>query len=544
MIRRSLALLLLLTLMPWARGEAQCTDLAKLAEPELTPFTSLYNCEKSFKPDHEAALTDALAAALKEEEGPRVEELAALWQQIFAVYAKEGGYKSSTVQEALARSLRSDPVRKAIGEPPTSFVVAPAGESMADSVSYLLQVAQRLRAATVATEIGFLGERAKALEAKISKQEEKTPSEVSSWQFASLAMAGLALVLAGLALWLCRRYRKTVSTTPLVPPTGELQALSVAVRELERKAGGKTVVEHLNGVLGDPLGTRLPAIARVRQSLESERAERSTALQRLGDRLTTVEQFGVRLAAVEERLPKPLDSTLKPTVVETAPPVPTNPLEVVHEAELEILRAALAQVTGGPSPWPTLLDDLAQLPAQLERYPELHGASQEAVAPVRGQIDLAARLRVAQKLVARSAQKLEPAKELLRLRDTIQALSPLRPPRSAPEWRPEPFVEGGFRDFADLFHQTLQRERFEGRGQRLAAAAETVSKTLAAAGIEVIEIELGRDLFDPSRHVGRGTSTLPNLQDGAITGVVRNGFRRLEGRAVFQLPEVIVNRIS
>lgn len=545
MIRRSLILLLLSILLPWARGEAQCKDLAKkLAEPEVPVFASLEGCGKQFAAEHEALLTNALTRALQEKNWEKVERLAALWQQIHSTYLPQRDFQSNTVPAAFARSLKSDPIRKALGGLQPAFVVNPAGESMADSVNYLLYVAQRLRDAVSpavsstqpSNEIAGVQTALTKIEAAVSHLERQR-----FWSIAALVASGLALLLAGAAVWRARPNKPVTTSVPMSPPRGELEVLSDRVSKVEEGLTPKALAQTLSGLLQYSQDPRFPALATLHQDLETERAARSAALGSLAERLNTVERAGGRREAVEIQIP----ATPPPFSPTHSPPPPrTNPLEVVEAAELEILRAALGQVTGSSSPWPELLDDLAQLPAQLERYPDLQGASQEAVAPVRSYIDLAARLRLAQKLAAGSAPRLEPAKELLRLRETIQILVSLRPPRTTPEWRHDTFVEGGFREFADLFFQTLQRERFEGRDLPLAVAAKTVRKTLVAAGLEVVEIELGRDLFDPARHIGRGTSTLTNLQDGAITGVVRNGFRRLEGRTVIQLPEVIVNRIS
>lgn len=540
MIRRFVTLLWLLILLPWARGEAQCSDLAVLVETAAPAFESLEGCERDFKPDHEAVLTGALVGALRDKDRVKVEAVAELWQRIHRAYRGQKGFKSDSVLAALARSVRSPSVQAALGALQPAFRVAPTGESLADTVNYLLHVAERLRPVSQPPsgnddKLAPLGQKVDEIEAQVQRLQSR-----DFWWIASLGAAGLALLLAGAALWRGRRSKSVPAGMPVPPPPGELEGLSKKVLELEEKLTPRGLARALGTLLVDSDDPRYPALLTLHRGLEAVRAERSDQHERLDRRLQAIESFGERLTVLEHAMPSVAPS------LPLIPAVPAaNPLAIVQEAELTILRAALTQVTGGsPSPWPPLLDELAQLPAQLEAFPELQAAGQAAVAPVRGQIDLGARLRVAQKLVDGSAQRLEPAKELLRLRDTIQALAPLRPPRSAPEWRPEAFVESGFRDFADLFHQTWQRERFEGRGQRLAAAAETVRKTLAAAGLEIFEIELGRDLFDPARHVGRGTSTLANLQDGAIAGVVRNGFRRLSGGAVIQLPEVIVNRIS
>ncbi|MDX2000737.1 MAG: hypothetical protein SF066_23695 [Thermoanaerobaculia bacterium] len=540
MIPRSVTLLWLLILLPWARGEAQCSDLAALAEAAAPAFESLEGCERDFKPDHEAVLTGTLERALRSKDKVKVEAVAGLWQRIHGAYLGQKGFKSDSVLAALARSVRSPSVQAALGALQPAFRVAPTGESLADSVSYLLHVAERLR--PVSQPPGGNDDKLAPLGRKvdeIEKQLQRLPDR-DFWWISSLGTAGLALLLAGAALWRSRRSNSVPPGEPLPPPPGEVAGLSKKVLELEEKLTPSGLTKMLSGILQESENSRFPALVALHQGLENLRTACSAEIGDLVRRLPAIESFGERLTVLEQA---------RPSAAPSAPPIPAvpaaNPLAIVQEAELTILRAVLTQVTGGsPSPWPPLLDELAQLPAQLEAFPELQAASQAAVAPVRGQIDLGARLRVAQKLVDGSAQRLEPAKELLRLRDTIQALAPLRPPRSAPEWSPEAFVEGGFRDFADLFHQTLQRERFEGRGQRLAGAAETVRKTLAAAGLEILEIELGRDLFDPARHVGRGTSRLANLQDGAISGVVRNGFRRVPDGAVMQLPEVIVNRNS
>jgi hypothetical protein len=139
----------------------------------------------------------------------------------------------------------------------------------------------------------------------------------------------------------------------------------------------------------------------------------------------------------------------------------------------------------------------------------------------------------------------DPARALMNIRDRALVLAILQTGGSRGErlsFDLEKWIREQFLSFADLFFQVYQQARAESATDGLAEGRDVVLKILKVVGLEPIEIELGQTLFDSSKHIGRSTAYRPEMRDGTIAGVVRNGFRQVGG-AVVQQPEVIVNRV-
>jgi hypothetical protein len=101
-----------------------------------------------------------------------------------------------------------------------------------------------------------------------------------------------------------------------------------------------------------------------------------------------------------------------------------------------------------------------------------------------------------------------------------------------------------FPSFADTFYREYQVLQRRGRVTQIEGVRELVDKVLSAAGLRVIEITLGRTLFDDRCHIARSTSSDMSIPDGTIAGVIRNGFEKSDGGwTLHRQAEVIVNRI-
>lgn len=227
------------------------------------------------------------------------------------------------------------------------------------------------------------------------------------------------------------------------------------------------------------------------------------------------------------------------------------------ELELAVLRASWERTVKelpllaalGEDAGKALREELLRdLPRAIEVDEELRSACASVLAPVRELENLIRKVSVAQRLVEGTLPPLDqPARQLQRIREGATLLTMLHSSSSFADrlnFRLEQWAGERFLTFADLFLQKRQQALLQG-GLPQAGLEEgyrIVLRVLAGADLEPVEIVLGRTLFDSSQHVGRSTACQSGLRDGAIVGVVRNGFRQRGGRVVRQ-PEVVVNRL-
>lgn len=108
-------------------------------------------------------------------------------------------------------------------------------------------------------------------------------------------------------------------------------------------------------------------------------------------------------------------------------------------------------------------------------------------------------------------------------------------------FKPEKWVRESFLGTADLVLKERQRLQPGAESAKLEKAAALVIEVLSRAGVEAEPIVLCETRFDSKSHVVRSTVNRPDLPDGVITDVVRNGFSYRDGRSI-QQAEVIVNR--
>lgn len=189
--------------------------------------------------------------------------------------------------------------------------------------------------------------------------------------------------------------------------------------------------------------------------------------------------------------------------------------------------------------WETLLAELtAVVPAELQ-------PSFEAVmAPYREHRTLVQRIGIIPHVVNGEMRLASEAAELKRARELTQLLiaaqssdGSLRLHFPFERWTTDTFLP-----FADLYLQSYQKALFEGRDGDLRKGMAVIRQLLRIAAVEPIDVTLGETRFDSTRHIGRATSSDPQVADGVITGVIRNGFIE-GGHQVIRQPEVIVNRV-
>lgn len=195
--------------------------------------------------------------------------------------------------------------------------------------------------------------------------------------------------------------------------------------------------------------------------------------------------------------------------------------------------------TNESAAWERLLADLtAVVPAELQ-------PSFEAVmGPYREHRTLVQRIGIIPHVVNGEMRLASEAAELKRARELTQLLIaaqssdgnlPLHFPFQ--RWATDTFLP-----FADLYLQSYQQALFEGRDGDLRKGMSVIRQLLRIAAVEPIDVTLGETRFDSTRHIGRATSSDPQVPDGVITGVIRNGFIE-GGHQVIRQPEVIVNRV-
>ena len=69
-----------------------------------------------------------------------------------------------------------------------------------------------------------------------------------------------------------------------------------------------------------------------------------------------------------------------------------------------------------------------------------------------------------------------------------------------------------------------------------------VRRVLAVAGMKPVELTPGQTPFDSGLHDELSAANFPNLPDGVVVWVSRNGF--LRGGEVLRRSEVMVNRLA
>lgn len=123
------------------------------------------------------------------------------------------------------------------------------------------------------------------------------------------------------------------------------------------------------------------------------------------------------------------------------------------------------------------------------------------------------------------------------LRFSDQAREALR--LDVPNWAADHFPR-----LADAFYREYQMAKRRGDAASLEEARTLVDKVLASMGLRVLEIAVGRTLFDDRFHMARSTLSDLSMPDGSIASVIRNGMEKFDGGWVLQRQaEVIVNRI-
>lgn len=182
------------------------------------------------------------------------------------------------------------------------------------------------------------------------------------------------------------------------------------------------------------------------------------------------------------------------------------------------------------------------LPQGLVGSPDLEKIASEGLVAIREMWQQIEKLRRVEEVLASEAHS---AIDIFRLRETFSVLGNLSKTVRGYElshFSLETWIRKVFREVAD---QILRRHQQLALGgdDRLLPAVQAVKKILGAADLEVVEIVLGRTLFDPGLHSARTTERNDRFPDGVILAVVANSFRdRRTGKASGPA-EVIVNRL-
>jgi len=108
-------------------------------------------------------------------------------------------------------------------------------------------------------------------------------------------------------------------------------------------------------------------------------------------------------------------------------------------------------------------------------------------------------------------------------------------------FKPEMWIRNHFLNFVNEFMVEYGKEQSEKNKSQLEASFKIIQKVLSIAKISIIEIDLGKTLFDSDIHFLKETSERPDYPDNTIIDIYRHGFQSVNGR-VIQKPEVIVNK--
>ena len=136
---------------------------------------------------------------------------------------------------------------------------------------------------------------------------------------------------------------------------------------------------------------------------------------------------------------------------------------------------------------------------------------------------------------------------LLEVRNSIQLLSRLQSYEDVQRilnFIPGKWIREDFIGFADFFLCEYQKHCFENsKDNNLERALHIVNAALMKGELKAVVIILGETIFDSNHHIARSTANNPDIPDGTISGVIRNGFVQTDG-LVYRQPEVIVNKLT
>ena len=187
---------------------------------------------------------------------------------------------------------------------------------------------------------------------------------------------------------------------------------------------------------------------------------------------------------------------------------------------------------------------LSQLPQVVPE--DLRAALEAILAPVQDSYNLVTKLSLVPRLMNGDLPKLESeAQEGMRLRElgTLLIMTQSSNLVDRLNFRLGDWIDHHFLGFTDQFLQRYQQAQLEGAAEPLESCHQLIRQVLSMAGLEPIGLTLGSTLFDDRRHLELSAAHYPNLPDGVIIAVVRNGFVR-SGQEVVRQAEVIVNRVS
>jgi len=104
----------------------------------------------------------------------------------------------------------------------------------------------------------------------------------------------------------------------------------------------------------------------------------------------------------------------------------------------------------------------------------------------------------------------------------------------------EGWLSTSFVNFVDEFLRKGQKDR--GFRRQYSEIEKIFLRALRGVDLEPIEIEIGKTRFDARIFEGVGYVKDPDIPEGFIAGVSRNGFRDCKKREILRTPKVVVNR--
>ena len=308
------------------------------------------------------------------------------------------------------------------------------------------------------------------------------------------------------------------------------------------------------------VGTRLIKLESFAASTSRDLAKSQERVQVFEKAPKTVEQPDTRLSRVDERLHMVLEvleqhraqlaklDSVQSAPIRSAPPTSALTLEreILREAwkrfrENRKLAEAMESAVRDPG-WQDIL--LSKIPQSVPG--DLKLALDAILGPVQDSFNLVTKLFLVPRLVDGDLPKLESeAQEGARLREFGTLLIMTQSSRLADclNFRLGDWIEHHFLGFTDQFLQRYQQAQLEGATEPLESCHQLIRQVLGMAGLEPIGLTLGSTRFDDHVHLELSAAHYPNLPDGVIIAVVRNGFVR-GGQEILRQAEVIVNRIG
>lgn len=552
--------------VPCASQCPQTVDL--LRQGKIPDSFQVTGCAEALPPELKEQLRSSIAAALTDKDKDKLTRLAHLINQIHTAYSNSATHRRATVGSALAEIL-SDPKILELGHHRASSVNAAGIDSL---LALLRSLPQEAPSDPL--------ERVRPLEKEIDEQKATLSKEVEIWKnnFNTVSWYVLGLSILSIITLLCVILLTVWARLAHSKVKGTVASLRHRVYDPDVFNG---IVRRAESFVTHRFKPQIESLQNVPQQVELQGQQilaLRNELNQLSQRLAASPPAGEQNApdrdhphtddgsARDSRLQQALSSlharigTLERGLNDARPAVGDLKIESLIVLELEVLAAAWKRFAESNKDLSRSADSilreedtnglyrklLVDLPALVANDEDLRAAGESAVAPVREFQALVSRISLIPKEIEGSLPNPDtPVKKLLRIRESSHLLSILLGSSlllDKMHFRLDKWAGERFLSYADLFLKKYQDARREGRDATLEPGRTIVLQTLALAGLEPLDIVLGQTPFDSGKHVGRSTTNRPDMPDGTIASVVRNGFLHADG-TVWRQPEVIVNRL-